>query len=151
MRDGLVLAGYLDLEKRDATGKVIEKREVKNLIVNTGKTLIAKMVGHVAGTTECVDHIEIGCSGTAVNVTQVGLVGYSYDATVTPSYEADYTLKMVSVFASGVFPIAGINITEAGTFSGATPSGTMISRQTFDAINLTSTDNLTVTWRLIIS
>ena len=126
MKDSITLKGDMVIERRRKDGTVIDKEEVKNLIVNTGKERVAKLIGILETGIVGFTHIGIGESGTgdSVAVGDTGLVSESVRESATRSYEASYkaVFENTFTFATGV----SYGIKEAGLFDGATPTGSVM-------------------------
>ncbi len=131
MESRLSLRGDVIIERRDsATGKVLDREELKNLIVNVGKEKVAKLIGNTESGLNAFGYIAIGEGTTTPTVTDTVLEtervrnyadgGGSYEANYKCIFEKTFT------FGSGV----SYSITEAGVFNDATV-GDMLDRFTF--------------------
>lgn len=129
MKDSLKLRGDVVIERRTKDGKVIEKEELKNLIVNVGKERVAKMLNNVDGT--YFRAIAIGTGTTSPVVGNTALETEITRALASLSYEANYKaiFEKTFVFGSG----DNYDITEAGILDNETSGGTMLDRFTFSA------------------
>lgn len=146
-QQGIGLKGTILFELYDAAGKRIERREVKNLIVNAGLTKAAKFF---AGTdTPAVDYIGVGTGTTApangdtALESPLGSRKQGTKSTVTTTITDD-TYQVQVTFNAGESTGA---ITEAGLFDALT-GGDMLCRQTFAVINKGASDTLQVTWKI---
>ena len=138
-------------------GKVIDTREIKNLIVTAGKAAMAALcITDVAET--AFDYIAIGTGVVAADaddttlgteITTLGgerrggadVVGTRVTTTVT-----DDTAQLVTTFTfTGAFAI-----TESAILNAAS-TGDLLARQVFAAINVTSGDSLQITWKVQFS
>ncbi len=125
-------------------GKVKEKREVQNLVVNDGLDWIADYAFTGCNPTTQPDamcYIAIGTDGTAVTATDTALgaelVRETFE-TVTSGGTGVITYDVT--FAAGVGTGA---VSEAGTFNDAS-AGEMFNRVAFSAVNKTASDTLKV-------
>jgi len=138
MKEQIGIKGRLKVELiRD--GKVIEKRKVDNIIVTTGKALVATLI---SGSGTAFSHMAIGTGTTTAVVGDSSLETEAGRVTLTSK---DTTANVISYI--GDFP-AGTgtgSITEAGILN-ASSSGTMLNRTTFSAVNKTASDALKITW-----
>lgn len=126
------LKGTVIVEKRDKQGNVLEKTELENLIVNSGKERVAKLLNGVSSTT--FNSIAIGTGTTSPTTSDTSLETEITRAQADGSgaYEADYKAVFEKTFSFGSGE--SYNITEAGVFDNATASGsTMLDRFTFGA------------------
>lgn len=152
IQETLKPTGELVIVLRDQNGNIKEERKVPNLVVTSGKNLIAS---RIAGTTQAVmTHLAIGSSTTAANVAQTTLVtefsggGYSRAAlTVAGGSVSNNQITYTATFAAGVGTGA---VTEAGIFNAST-AGTMLARTTFLVVNKDALDTLTISWIVTIS
>lgn len=148
LKETIGIVGIVDIVLQDATtGQIKARRHVNNMVVQSGKDLIA---ANFAGTSaDSVSHIEVGGNTpvTAAANGQIVLV-----TPLTPRVAATETvnanpatLVYEAVFGPGVVVDS---IGEAGLFTAAT-AGTMVARTTFAAIPKGANDLLTITWTLV--
>lgn len=142
----LSLTGEVAIVLRDIkTGRIKARREVNNLVVQSGKDLVATVFAGSAGDT--ITHIGLGEGNTPASLGQTALV--------TPllprvSVTGDLNTSPASIVYQVTFG-AGVavgDISEAGLFTAAT-SGTMVARTTFASIPKEADDELILTWTLI--
>ena len=125
MKEGLKLRGDVIIERRSKDGKVIDKEELKNLIVNVGKERVAKLITQgVGGTAFGYIAIGTGETGDSPAVGDTALVNEVTRAQADNgggSYEADYKAIFEKTFSFG----SGeeYSITEAGVSDSASASG----------------------------
>ena len=144
MQDSLKVTGELQIVLKDKDGNIILERSVPNLVVTSGKYVIASKLGgqSVAGVT----HIELGLSSISASVMDTALV--------LPILDSRTAILSTLVFENSVtytctFP-AGTgtgNITEAGLFN-ASSGPSLIARTVFTAVPKTALDSLTIFWKL---
>ena len=148
MRDKLMLKGDVVLELRKKDGSVVDREELKNLIVNTGKERVARLIGNVGSGIGAFTHIAIGEGTTAPAVGDTALQTERERESATVAYEADYkcTFEKTFTFGSGV----SYAITEAGLLDQAS-GGTMLDRFTFSAKNVDSDTDLYVKITITVS
>jgi len=135
--------GIYELELIDKeTGKVLETRKVKNLVVNNGKKSIRNGLkntiswGYFRG-------IAIGKNGTAPTVDDTGLIEeYRYGKSLGATWD-DTNKRWVNEVLFTDFTET-VNICEAGLFWDVSGRGAMFSRVTFASIEVTPTKNLKV-------
>lgn len=144
------LAAY-GLRLQFVTGYWGNSRLVKNLITNAGLAGVASRIGG-AGAEAAFTYIVLGTGTTAAAVTDTTLVaeittggGARANATVSritttvtnDTSQLQYTFTFTSSFT----------ITESGVLN-ATSAGVLLCRQVFSAINVVSTDQLQITWKI---
>lgn len=128
MQDSIKLIGNVILERRTKDGEVIDREELKNLVVNAGKEVIAKLINGVSS--QAFTAIGIGEGSTSPVVGDTALESEVEREVATKAYEASYkaTFEKTFEFGSGV----SYSITEAGVFDSAVASGSlMLDRFTF--------------------
>lgn len=147
IQDTFTPRGEVDIILKDKTGVVKTKRRINNLVVQTGKNLIA--AAFHGSTADTVTHIGVGSNtpATAASTSQTALVDE-----VSPRIAAGSTLNSnpativyTATFGAGVATGA---IAEAGLFTSLT-SGTLVARTTFSSIPKEADDVLEITWTLI--
>ena len=147
--DGLALRGEITLEQRRG-GKLIARRVVQNMVVNTGLAWLAGAITGDTTTPTDLKYIGLGTGTTAAAAGDTALETPTADArasgTVTrvTTTTTNDTVQIVGTVTAG----GARAVTEAGLFSAAS-DGTLGARQVFSVMNLASGDTLQVTWKLI--
>jgi len=134
----LIGSAYFELRQN---GKVIDKWEVNNIIVNDGKERVAKLIGALSSTG--FQYIGIGEGATGATVNDSELETEQKRTLATIAYEASNKVifEKTFSFASG----ESFAITEAGLFDSLTASGSiMLDRLVFSAKNVDSEIDLYV-------
>ena len=145
IKDKQRFVGSLKVELFDEHGNLKDQRDVKNLVVNTGKTWIsARMVGTSVGV---MSHMAIGSGTVAAAVGDTALGSELGRAALTALSSSGAVVTHTATFAAGVGTGA---ITEAGIFN-ASSSGTMLSRAVFDPITKDANETLAITWTVTAS
>lgn len=132
-------------------GSFVFTKTINNLIVTAGKALIVQRLGNI-GAPNAITHIAVGTGVTAPAAgdtalgTELSTSGLSRAAAtvtnITTTTTNDTMQAQVTFTASG-----SAAVTESGLFNAAS-AGTMLSRQTFSAVNVVSGDTLQVTWKI---
>ncbi len=125
-------------------GKVLSKDTFKNLVVNTGKTQIPKLVNGLSSA--FFNYIEIGLATNTPSLEDTHLYSPYMEGLATCSYGADYKSIFDYIFTF----TESKTITEAGVFNGsygAVPAPIMLCRGTFAGRDVIALDNLEVKWR----
>jgi len=137
IRDAFNIRGHVRIDLFDPRGKLKDRREFENLVVNSGKSTIASRLKGVA--TAAPTHMAVGTDGSAAAAAQAALiaeVGSSRTAlasTTVRNNEAIY----VCTFPAGVGTGA---LVEAGLFNGtaAAAAGLAYTRST-NTVTVTKT------------
>jgi hypothetical protein len=151
LNDSLKITGDVQITVFDqTTGAVKDTREVKNLVVATGKTFIASaMLKTTTNSPAAMTHMELGTGTTAAAAGDTALQAAIAAARVALSTATSAT-NVVTYTAS--FP-AGTGtgaVTEAGIFN-ASSAGTMLCRTVFSVVNKGAADAMSVTWTITVS
>jgi hypothetical protein len=153
LNETIKIFGTLSIKLVDENGKLKENREIKNLVVNSGKAFIAQsMLKTTTNTPEAVTHIGVGTGVTAAAaadtalVTEIGTRQTVTPTNVTTTVTND-SAQYVASFGAGIATGA---LTEAGLFNAST-AGTMVCRTVFSVINKGANDTLTITWKVTVA
>ncbi len=147
LNEKLKVTGDVSFVLRDKTGKIIETKEINNLVVTTGLNYIASRMKDATAT--AMTHMAVGTGSTAAALGDTTLgteVGASRTA-LTSTTVSTNTIQYACTFGAGVGTGA---LTEAGVFN-ASSAGTMLCRTVFSAINKAAGDSLTITWTITVS
>ncbi len=141
LNDNLALRGALTVRKN---GKVIH--QIDNLIVTTGKNLVAASLGGGATT---ITHMAIGTGTTAAAITDTTLETELDRNALTNSggTVSGNTIQFDCTWAAGDGTGA---LSEAGLFSAAS-GGIMLARKTFAVVNKSSLDTVSISWTVTVS
>lgn len=138
------VTGQVCITVTDKNGQVKDRREIKNLVVTTGKTFIA---ARMVGTPTAMSHMALGSGSTAAAVGDTALgteLGRVALASATSSGAiVTYTASFPAGTATGA-------VVEAGTFNDPT-TGTMLCRTVFAVVNKGVDDAMSVTWAITVS
>jgi len=138
MKEEIGIKGKLKVELiRD--GKVIQTEKVSNIIVTTGKGLVATLV---AGSGTAFSHMAIGTDNTAEVIGDTALTAEVGRVTLTSKAVTANVIDYIGDFPAGT---GTGTIVEAGILN-ASSSGTMLNRATFSSVNKTASDALKITW-----
>lgn len=141
-------SGQVSIEIYSPDGKLKDKVNIPNLVVQTGRNYIASRMNDTAQTT-VMSHMAVGSGSTAATLgdtvlgTELTRVALDSDNTV------DNVITYVATYAPGVGTGA---ITEAGIFNDATANtGDLLCRTTFLVVNKAIDDSMVITWTVTIS
>ena len=128
INDQLQLKGHLQIHLNDEL-----VRDVDNLVVTTGKNLVAS---RLVGTTPAVmSHMAIGSGTTAAAAGNTALGTELGRVSLTSGSASSAVVTYVATFAAGTGTGA---VTEAGLLN-ASSSGTMLARTVFSVVKMTQT------------
>lgn len=144
LNDQLKVTGDVVVEITGADGQIKDRREIKNLVVTTGKTYIA---GRIVGTPTAMTHMAVGSSSTAAAVGDVALGAELGRVALTSGVASGAVVTYVASFPAGTGTGA---VVEAGIFNAST-SGTMLCRTVFAVVNKGVDDAMSITWAITVS
>lgn len=126
-------------------GKEKERRELKNLVVTTGKGFIAsRMVGTSANV---MSHMAIGSGTTAAAAGDTTLGTELGRVSLGSSSASGAVATYVATFPAGTGTGA---VTEAGILNSGT-TGTLLCRTVFSVVNKGADDAMSITWSITVS
>jgi hypothetical protein len=138
------VTGQVSIVITGKDGQVKDQREIKNLVVTTGKEFIA---ARMVGTPTAMSHMALGSNNTAAAAgdtalgTELGRV--SLASAAASGAVVTYTASFPAGTATGA-------VVEAGVFN-ADSSGTMLCRTVFAVVNKGADDAMSVTWAITVS
>lgn len=140
------VTGVVSIVKTNSNNEVTDK-VVSNLVVTTGKTIIATLL---SGGTGAITHMAVGSGSVAAAVGDVALgTQISTRVALTSTTASTNTVTYVATFAPGANTGT---LTEAGLFNNATGVLTnMLARTVFPTITKEAGDTITITWVITIS
>lgn len=150
----LKITGHLDIVLTDAYGNIKETRSVPNLIVDSGKQLIAErlLTTNPTSTFAIMSHMALGTSGTgtAGGNTALGSQWGARQVLSPASTRSGTVLTYTCTFGASVPDATTTSVQEAGIFNALT-GGTMLCRTVFGTITKASSDVLTISWNVTIN
>lgn len=145
-REKFRVTGDWEFKLFDKDGKLIDKREKRNLIVDVGFQLISDCLFAQTSRPTVAQYTAVGTGSTAAAAGQTALVAESARVSGTYSYAAKVA-TLATTFNAGVATAA---LQEAGVFN-ASSTGIMLNRVVFSVINKGSLDVLTTTFTFTLS
>lgn len=140
------MRGNVLLTVRDAeTGRVIQRQRVKNLVVDTGRTLIAQLL---SGSAPRPSHLAVGTSSTAVGGSDTTLISEVGRVAITTGSVSGNVLTIAAYIGSAV--ANGFTLREVGLLNAAS-GGTLFARALISSIVKSSSVTITVTWTFTIT
>jgi hypothetical protein len=147
VNDNIKITGDVKIDIIGADGAVKDSREIKNLVVTTGKTFIASRIVGVASTVMGWMELGTGTTAAAVGDTTLQTVISGSRVTLTSGTAATNVVTYVASFPAGTGTGA---VTEAGVFNAAS-AGTMLCRTVFAVVNKGAADAMSITWTITVS
>lgn len=143
-KDNLKVTGNVQIQLFNKDGSVKDTREIKNLVVTTGKEFIA---ARMVGTPTEMSHMAVGADNTATAVGNSALGAELGRVALTSDTVAGAVVTYTATFPPGTGTGA---VVEAGIFnSGA--GGTMLCRTVFSVVNKGADDAMSITWTITVS
>jgi hypothetical protein len=147
INDSIKITGDVKIDIIGADGVVKDSREIKNLVVTSGKTFIAsRMVGTSANVMGWME-LGTGTTAAAVGDTTLETVISGSRVALTSGTSSTNVVTYVASFPAGTGTGA---VTEAGTFNAAS-AGTMLCRTVFSVVNKGANDAMSITWTITVS
>lgn len=147
VNDNIKITGDVKIDIIGADGAIKDSREIKNLVVTSGKTFIASRMVGVAS--NVMGWMELGTGTTAAAVGDTALQSAIAGSRValTSGTSAANVVTYVASFPAGTGTGA---VTEAGVFN-ASSAGTMLCRTVFSVVNKGAADAMSITWTITVS
>lgn len=150
LNDNIKITGNVNIVLRGPDGQVKDQRDIKNLVVTTGKDFIAaSMIKTTSNTPAAMTHMELGTGTTAAVVGDTALESTIAASRVSlaSATNANAVTTYVANFPAGTGTGA---VTEAGVFNAAS-AGTMLCRSVFSVVNKGADDTMSITWAITVS
>jgi hypothetical protein len=144
INDQIRITGDVTIQLFNADGSLKDKREIKNLVVTTGKNFIA---ARMTGTPTIMSHMAVGAGTTAAAVGDTALQSELGRVALTSGTTAAAVTTYVASFPAGTGTGA---VTEAGVFN-ASSGGTLLCRTVFPVVNKGVDDAMSITWAVTVS
>jgi len=145
INDLIKVTGELKITVTNPEGNVKQEVVVPNLVVTTGKNLIASRLKDT--TDDAMSHMAIGTDSTAAAAGDTALGSEAGRVALTSTTVTTNSVAYVASFGAGTGTGA---ITEAGLLN-AGSGGTLLCRTVFSVINKGAADTLGITWTVTVS
>ena len=145
INDLIKVTGELKITVTNPEGNVKQEVVVPNLVVTTGKNLIASRLKDT--TDAAMSHMAIGTDSTAAAAGDTALGSEAGRVAITSTTVTTNSVAYVASFGAGTGTGA---ITEAGLLN-ASSGGTLLCRTVFSVINKGAADTLGITWTVTVS
>ena len=144
IEDQIKLNGHVSIQLFDKDGNIKDSREIKNLVVSTGKTFIA---ARMVGTPTEMSHMALGADNTAAAIGDTALGSELGRVALASDTSSGAIVTYTASFPAGT--ATGANV-EAGIFN-ASSGGTMLCRTVFAVVNKGVDDAMAITWAITVS
>jgi hypothetical protein len=138
------VTGQVSIVITDKDGQIKDQREIKNLVVTTGKEFIA---ARMVGTPTAMSHMALGSNNTAADAGDTALGAELGRVSLASAAASGAVVTYTASFPAGTATGA---VVEAGVFN-AGSSGTMLCRTVFAVVNKGADDAMSVTWAITVS
>ena len=146
--EGIKMKGHFDI-KQYRGGKLIDHRDIDNLITTAGLAEVAKGLLTDTASDE-FDFIAVGTGVTAANAADTTLEAEIVDSGLARVASSGSTAAGVATLTT-TFTVTGTKaVTEAGVLN-AGSNGDLLCHQVFSAVNVVNGDTLAVTWNVTFS
>ncbi len=145
INDNVKITGDLTIRVFGPDDQEKDSREIKNMVVSSGKTLIAKILSNNAA---LPSHFGLG-TGTTPPTAEDTTLQTAAGARIAFN-SSSFEDNVVTYIASIMPGTATGSYTEAGIFNALT-SGTMLARTSFNTITKTSVDKMVITWNIRVN
>jgi hypothetical protein len=147
INDNIKITGDVKIDIIGADGVVKDSREIKNLVVTSGKTFIASRIVGVSANVMGWMELGTGTTAAAVGDTTLQTAISGSRVALTSGTSSTNVVTYVASFPAGTGTGA---VTEAGTFN-ASSAGTMLCRTVFSVVNKGANDAMSITWTITVS
>lgn len=125
-------------------GQVKDQRQIKNLVVTSGKQFIA---ARMVGTPTAMSHMAVGAGATAAAGGDTALGSELGRVALASGAASGAVVTYTATFPAGTGTGA---VTEAGILN-ASSAGTMLCRTVFAVVNKGADDAMSITWAITVS
>lgn len=147
MHDDIHITGEYEIIHKDRYGNIKERFVISNLVVNSGKEQIAKLINGIS--TAYFNRLQIGTGTVSPTVVDTALNQFYMEGVATRTYETNKSVfKVTFMFNEHVF------LSEAGVFNGVRNVQTppvMLSRGVFAPREVQPEEAIEVTWKVTVN
>lgn len=139
------IQGWVVLETRTASGRLVKRQSFPNLVTQEGRRLIMQRAGGLAG--DPISHVAVGEGFTPARSGNTALEDEVYRDVLT-NIDSPSPGELVSILFIPTHAANPSTMWEAGLFNAST-GGTMYARTVFnEAVEKTDQVSLQITWTL---
>jgi len=148
INDEIKMRGDVTVQLFDKDGNVKDSRQIKNLVVATGKTFIAaSMLKTTTNSPVAMTHMAIGADNTAAASGNTALGSELGRVSLSSATSSGAVVTYVASFPAGTGTGA---VVEAGILNGSS-GGTLLCRTVFAVVNKGADDTMAITWQITVS
>jgi hypothetical protein len=148
IQENLKPTGMVTISHFNSEGELLNKFEVPNLVVTSGKNYIASRIKDT--TKAAMTHMAIGTSSTAASSNDSTLVAEGGRYTLSATTVSTNTVTYTATFAAGLGTSTSPGVQEAGIFN-ASSGGDMLCRTVFPSVAKAAGDSIAITWVVTVS
>jgi len=145
--ESVAATGSVVIQHRNAGGDLLQQITAANMVVATGKTLIANRM-LATPSKAAISHLAVGKSDAATSANQTALSLET--ARTSNAFTAAAAAGVLTYTATLPAGVGTGSIKEVGLFN-ASSGGDMLCRATFAVIQKAQTDTLSITWSITVA
>ena len=148
IQENLNPTGMVTISHFNSDGDLINKFQVPNLVVTSGKNYIASRIKDTTFT--AMTHMAIGTSSTAASAGDSTLVSEGGRVSLSATTVSTNTITYTATFPAGTGTSTSPGVQEAGILNGST-GGTLLCRTVFPSVAKAAGDSIAITWVVTVS
>ena len=148
IQENLKPTGMVTVSHFNSEGELLNKFEVPNLVVTTGKNYIASRIKDT--TFGAMTHMAIGTSSSAASATDQTLVAEGGRVGLSATTVSTNTITYTATFPAGTGTSTSPGVQEAGILNAAS-NGTLLCRTVFPSVAKAAGDSIAITWVVTVS
>jgi len=148
IQENLKPTGMVSVSHFNSEGELLNKFEVPNLVVTSGKAYIASRMKDTTYT--AMTHMAIGTSSTAASASDSTLVAEGGRVTLSATTVSTNTVTYTATFPAGTGTSTSPGVQEAGILN-ASSGGTLLCRTVFPSVAKAAGDSIAITWVVTVS
>jgi hypothetical protein len=148
IQENLKPTGMVTVSHFNSEGELINRFEVPNLVVTSGKQYIASRIKDTTYT--AMTHMAIGTSSTAAAASDSILVAENGRVSLSATTVSTNTITYTATFPAGTGTSTTPGIQEAGILNAST-NGTLLCRTVFPSVAKAAGDSIAITWVVTVS
>lgn len=148
------ITGELTIKLTDQNGDVKDFREVRNLVVGSGKDYIARLMRQAAtGVVYAspMQHMAVGTTQTTATTSDISLAAEVGRVALTLNSGAHTGSGPTVTYSATFGPGVGTGALKEAGILNAAQGGNMLARTTFNVVNKEASDSLTITWSITVN
>jgi len=144
--ESFTVKGELNIKVIDSFNNLKDERNIKNLVVSSGKNYISSRM--TSNSSVVMSHMAIGTANVASSTGQTLLLGEVARVALDSSVITNNTVTYIGTFGAGV---GTGSLHEAAIFNDSLANiGTMLCRTNFNSVNKSAGDIIVITWNITV-